>query len=153
MTSTARSKAARRCCDGQRGSRSHLRLALADDAPPVALGRGRIEQILLNLTLNARDAMPAGGSLTIGTEAHDGGVRLTVADTGEGMPADVAAHAFDPFFTTKGEGKGTGLGLSVVYGIVERAGGWIELETAPGAGTRFDDRSCRRRRRSWPTSR
>jgi CheY-like chemotaxis protein len=115
-----------------------LRLTLAEDAPPVALGRGRIEQILLNLTINARDAMPAGGSLTIVTEPCDGGVRLTVADTGDGMPAEVAAQAFDPFFTTKGEGKGTGLGLSVVYGIVERAGGRIELETAPGAGTRFE---------------
>ena len=120
------------------GEQVHLRLTLADDAPPVALGRGRIEQILLNLTINARDAMPAGGSLTIGTETHDGGVRLTVADTGEGMSADVAAHAFDPFFTTKGEGKGTGLGLSVVYGIVERSGGSIELQTALGAGTRFE---------------
>ena len=114
-----------------------LRVILVREAPPVALGRGRIEQILLNLTLNASDAMPAGGKLTIRTDVIDTGVRLTVEDTGEGMTPDVAAHAFDPFFTTKGEGKGTGLGLSVVYGIVERAGGRIDLDSTLGAGTRF----------------
>jgi signal transduction histidine kinase/CheY-like chemotaxis protein len=119
------------------GEQIDLRLTLAGDAPPVALGRGRIEQILLNLAINARDAMPGGGTLTIRTEPHDEGVRLTIADTGEGMPADVAVHAFDPFFTTKPEGQGTGLGLSVVYGIVERAGGRIELDSRLGAGTRF----------------
>jgi signal transduction histidine kinase len=114
-----------------------LRVILVREAPPVALGRGRIEQILLNLTLNASDAMPAGGKLTIRTDVIDTGVRLTVEDTGEGMTPDVAAHAFDPFFTTKGEGKGTGLGLSVVYGIVERAGGRIDLDSTLGAGTRL----------------
>ena len=119
------------------GEQVDLRLTLDGGAPPVALGRGRIEQILLNLTLNARDAMPAGGTLTIRTETHAEGVLLTVTDTGQGMPADVVAHAFDPFFTTKEEGEGTGLGLSVVFGIVERAGGRIELHSAPGVGTRF----------------
>ena len=114
-----------------------LRVTLTSGLPPVGLGRGRIEQILLNLTLNARDAMPAGGTLTIGTERDGDGVRLTIADTGEGMAPEVVAHAFDPFFTTKPEGEGTGLGLSVVYGIVERAGGRIELESTLGAGTRF----------------
>ena len=134
------------------GEQVDLRLTLADDAPPVALGRGRIEQILLNLTLNARDAMPAGGTPDDRHRDHDGGVRLTIADTGEGMTADVVAHAFDPFFTTKGEGKGTGLGLSVVYGIVERAGGRIELESTPGAGTRFTI-ELPAAPASWPTSR
>jgi signal transduction histidine kinase len=119
------------------GELVELRLILAGDAPAVGLGRGRIEQILLNLTLNARDAMPAGGTLTIRTTVAQERVRLTVADTGEGMPAEVAAHAFDPFFTTKGEGTGTGLGLSVVYGIVERAGGTIDLDSTPGIGTCF----------------
>jgi signal transduction histidine kinase/CheY-like chemotaxis protein len=123
----------RRCA----GDLVDLRLDLEADAPAVALGRGRIEQILLNLTLNARDAMPGGGTLTIATGERDGAVRLTVADTGEGMAPEVVAHAFDPFFTTKPEGEGTGLGLSVVYGIVERAGGGIELASAPGAGTTF----------------
>ena len=80
---------------------------------------------------------PTGGTLTIRTDAMDEAVRLTVADTGEGMSPEVAAHAFDPFFTTKGEGEGTGLGLSVVYGIVERAGGRIDLDSTPGVGTSF----------------
>jgi signal transduction histidine kinase/CheY-like chemotaxis protein len=119
------------------GDEIDLRIALAPAASIVALGRGRIEQILLNLTLNARDAMPNGGTLTIRTEVGEERMRLTVADTGEGMPAEVAAHAFDPFFTTKGEGTGTGLGLSIVYGIVDRAGGKIDLDSTPGAGTRF----------------
>jgi signal transduction histidine kinase len=119
------------------GELVELRLILVRAAPPVALGRGRIEQILLNLTLNARDAMPGGGTLTIRTDVRDAAVRLTVVDTGDGMSPEVVAHAFDPFFTTKAEGKGTGLGLSVVYGIVERAGGRIELDSTPGMGTRF----------------
>jgi signal transduction histidine kinase len=119
------------------GELVELRLILARDAPAVGLGRGRIEQILLNLTLNARDAMPDGGTLTIRTDVYADVVRLTVLDTGEGMPEDVKAHAFDPFFTTKGEGEGTGLGLSVVYGIVDRAGGSIDLDSTPGIGTCF----------------
>ncbi len=119
------------------GELVELRLILARDAPPVGLGRGRIEQILLNLTLNARDAMPGGGKLTIRTDVLEAAVRLTVLDTGEGMPAEVMEHAFDPFFTTKPEGQGTGLGLSVVYGIVERAGGRIDLDSNPGIGTCF----------------
>ncbi|WP_084284890.1 hybrid sensor histidine kinase/response regulator [Solirubrobacter soli] len=119
------------------GELVELRLILARDAPAVGLGRGRIEQILLNLTLNARDAMPDGGKLTIRTDVDDDVVRLTVLDTGEGMPEEVKAHAFDPFFTTKAEGEGTGLGLSVVYGIVERAGGNIDLDSSPGMGTCF----------------
>jgi signal transduction histidine kinase/CheY-like chemotaxis protein len=119
------------------GDLVELRLILARDAPPVGIGRGRIEQILLNLTLNARDAMPGGGKLTIRTDVLDAAVRLTVTDTGEGMPEEVRAHAFDPFFTTKAEGEGTGLGLSVVYGIVDRAGGRIDLDSTPGLGTSF----------------
>jgi CheY-like chemotaxis protein len=81
--------------------------------------------------------MPDGGTLTIRSDVYDNAVRLTVLDTGEGMPEDVKAHAFDPFFTTKPEGEGTGLGLSVVYGIVERAGGSIDLDSSPGMGTCF----------------
>jgi signal transduction histidine kinase len=119
------------------GEQVDLRLVLAADVSLVGLGRGRIEQILLNLTLNARDAMPAGGTLTIATEPDGDEVRLTIVDTGEGMPPEVVAHAFDPFFTTKPEGEGTGLGLSVVYGIIERAGGRIAIESTPGTGTRF----------------
>ena len=120
-----------------------------------ALGRvkadpAQIEQIILNLAVNARDAMPHGGRLTIETgnvdfddafvERHPGAAdgphaMLSVRDTGSGMSPEVQAHLFEPFFTTKGVGKGTGLGLATVYGIVKQHGGYIRIETAPGAGT------------------
>jgi CheY-like chemotaxis protein len=104
--------------------------------------------MILNLAVNARDAMPRGGRLSIAVEAVDpaeAGRRgrpgrwatLRVADTGHGMTDEVRAHLFEPFFTTKGEGKGTGLGLATVYGIVEQAGGQVEVKSAPGAGTEF----------------
>ncbi|HEX2554630.1 MAG TPA: PAS domain S-box protein [Microvirga sp.] len=105
----------------------------------------QLEMAVLNLAINARDAMPEGGALTIGTRvcstAGDGElaagdyVELSVSDTGTGMPPEVAARAFDPFFTTKGVGKGTGLGLSQVYGIAKQAGGTVRIESRPGAGT------------------
>jgi CheY-like chemotaxis protein len=105
----------------------------------------QLEMAVLNLAINARDAMPEGGDLTIGTRRHqamgDGElpageyVELSVADTGTGMPPEVAARAFDPFFTTKGVGRGTGLGLSQVYGIARQAGGTVRIESRPGAGT------------------
>jgi hypothetical protein len=113
---------------------------------------GQLEQVLVNLAVNARDAMPGGGTLTIETAnitvedgAIDGAspalpgrnVLLRVSDSGTGMPADVIEHAFDPFFTTKAEGAGTGLGLATVYGIVSQAGGRIQIHSEPGAGTTF----------------
>jgi len=113
---------------------------------------GQIEQVLMNLAANSRDAMPEGGSLTISTgntvvveeDARDRpGLRpgdyviLTVADTGLGVPEDVRAHIFEPFFTTKALGKGTGLGLATVYGIVKQNGGGIYVESEDGKGTRF----------------
>ncbi len=111
---------------------------------------GQLEQVVLNLVVNARDAMPTGGTLRIGCEAVPGGelVRLTVSDTGVGMTDEVRARLFEPFFTTKEHGRGTGLGLSTVYGIVDAWGGSISVESAPGEGTRFTvdlprlDRSC-----------
>ena len=121
-------------------------LELEDGLPPIVGKASSLEQVVINLALNARDAMPAGGRLAISTQSlpreADGGDRvlLRVADTGEGMTPEVAAHAFEPFFTTRRDASGTGLGLSSVYGIVQQSGGTIRLESEPGAGTRFDIR-------------
>ncbi len=113
---------------------------------------GQIEQLLVNLAVNARDAMPKGGRLTIETDRIDipagdlerhrvlepgAYVVLSVRDTGTGMDDETLAHVFEPFFTTKANGKGTGLGLSVVYGIVDSCGGHIGVDSAPGQGTTF----------------
>ncbi len=130
---------------------------LAADLWPAIADPVQIEVALLNLALNARDAMAAGGMLTLRTcnvvaarPAGDvaalpqGGVAalpqgdyvmVTVSDTGHGMPADVQARAFEPFFTTKGVGKGTGLGLSMVYGFVTQAGGTVTIDSVPEQGT------------------
>lgn len=118
---------------------------LDSDRVPVLSDPTQLEMAVLNLAINARDAMPNGGKLVITTRAMDlvddpelapgKYVKLSVADTGGGMPADVAARAFDPFYTTKGVGKGTGLGLSQVYGIARQGGGTARIETAPGRGT------------------
>jgi two-component system cell cycle sensor histidine kinase/response regulator CckA len=135
------------------GSHITLRLNLADDTPDIYADPGRIEQALLNLAANARDAMPDGGTLTIttaGTHLTDQGARhvgsgiqpahyatITVADTGTGMSPEVAARAFEPFFTTKELASGTGLGLSTVHGVITQAGGAVIITSEPGAGTIF----------------
>ncbi|MBI5368413.1 MAG: response regulator, partial [Planctomycetes bacterium] len=118
----------------------------------IRADRGQLEQVLLNLAVNARDAMPSGGRLTLrtataGTRGGDGGggagaapgpfFELAVIDTGCGMSDDVRAHLFEPFYTTKEKGRGTGLGLSTVYGIVTQSGGRLEVESAPGHGSTF----------------
>jgi two-component system cell cycle sensor histidine kinase/response regulator CckA len=114
--------------------------------PPVTCDPGQIEQLLVNLATNARDAMPSGGNLVIDTAAvtvpfgdpdiaPGEYVRLRVADAGRGMTPDVSERAFEPFFTTKPSGEGTGLGLATVYGIVTQADGYVTLDSSPGMGT------------------
>jgi CheY-like chemotaxis protein len=121
---------------------SILHHARPDDPPRLALiDPAQLEQVLLNLVINARDAMPAGGTVSVGEGARaDGGHRwvvLTVSDTGEGMDAQQMEHCFDPFFTTKAKTKGTGLGLSTAYGVITQAGGTIRVESRRGEGTTF----------------
>jgi len=105
------------------------------DVPPVRADFGQIRQALINLIINACDAMPQGGRLTLETAADEaaGVVEVRIGDTGCGIPADVLPRVLDPFFTTKD--KGTGLGLSVVYGIVERHGGSLDIASQVGVGT------------------
>jgi signal transduction histidine kinase/CheY-like chemotaxis protein len=129
------------------GPTIELVLRLEAGAAPVLTDRTQLEMAVLNLAINARDAMPAGGRLTLATQVvpipaghpflmADDYVELGVTDTGSGMPAQVVERAFDPFFTTKGIGKGTGLGLSQVYGMARQAGGEARIQSAPGQGTK-----------------
>jgi PAS domain S-box-containing protein len=126
---------------------------LSPELLPVKADQGQIEQVIMNLAINARDAMPQGGKFTLATanvtldeeSARDipGAipgrfVRLMISDTGIGMDRVTIAHIFEPFFTTKGPEEGTGLGLSIVYGIVRQHGGWIDTRSKPGRGTTFN---------------
>ncbi|WP_045743407.1 hybrid sensor histidine kinase/response regulator [Actinoplanes rectilineatus] len=115
----------------------HLTLVFrpGGDLPLVTCDPHQIEQMLVILALNARDAMPSAGELAIDTDCHEERVRLRVADTGRGMPEDVRDRAFEPFFTTKGSAEGTGLGLATVYGIVTQAGGEVSIASEVGRGT------------------
>jgi two-component system cell cycle sensor histidine kinase/response regulator CckA len=146
-TAVAELEEALRC---ELDERSELRFVPAPAACPVKVDRGQLEQVLLSLVLNARDAMPLGGTITVRTaqtfKNMDGTVRsgsraepmvtISVTDTGRGMDASTQERAFDPFFTTKGPGQGAGLGLSMVYGIVQKQfGGSISVESRPGMGT------------------
>jgi PAS domain S-box-containing protein len=118
-----------------------LDLSLNPDVLPVTADPSQIEQVVMNLAVNARDAMPEGGRLGIATWTASAGagaaVVLEVSDTGLGMDAETRSRLFEPFFTTKEPGRGTGLGLATVYGIVAQSGGRVAVESAPGEGTRF----------------
>jgi CheY-like chemotaxis protein len=129
------------------GEDVELVVCCAPALPLVYADPAQLEQVVLNLVVNARDAMPGGGRITVETSALPGPagagsgagrVRLAVSDTGVGMAEEVRAHLFEPFFTTKREGRGTGLGLATVYGIVKHASGDIRVESAPGQGSRFE---------------
>jgi CheY-like chemotaxis protein len=122
------------------GHRVTIETRLFEDLRLVTADPGQLEQIVMNLALNARDAMPNGGTLTIETANADtsgASVRMTIRDTGTGMADEVKEHVFEPFFTTKPAGEGVGLGLSTVYGIVRQLNGAIEVESALGRGSAF----------------
>ena len=97
----------------------------------------KLQQVFLNLFLNAKDAMPKGGWLSVLTSVTDDKVTVELADTGSGIPSECLARIYDPFFTTKAIGQGTGLGLSITYGIVREHEGSIDCESTVGRGTRF----------------
>jgi two-component system, cell cycle sensor histidine kinase and response regulator CckA len=134
------------------GKRVALNITHGADLPLINADAGMIEQVLMNLAVNARDAMPNGGQLSIRaeeTEIAPGAARpsqqarpgrflcLSVSDTGCGIPPEILPRIFEPFFTTKGAGQGTGLGLATVAGIVQQHAGWIEVESQPGRGCTF----------------
>ncbi len=135
------------------GEDVRFHLDLAPESLRLKADPGQLEQVVLNLVVNARDAMASGGDLWVRTAGAAAGpgqgappgayAVIEVADTGPGIPPEVLEHIFEPFFTTKGEDRGTGLGLSTVYGIVKQAGGVVRVETEPGRGTTF--------RVFWPT--
>ncbi len=134
------------------GAHIELETHCAPGLPPIIADRGMIEQVIVNLTVNGRDAMPRGGRMTIksslatidplevgtSSDSQPGQfVCLTISDTGSGMTPEVLGHLFEPFFTTKDIGKGTGLGLATVYGIVKQHHGWVDVQTQVNRGTAF----------------
>jgi len=118
---------------------SHIQVMkqLGEPLPAVRGSANKLQQVFLNLFLNARDAMPGGGMLEVRTAAHNGSVEIEVADTGGGIAREHIHRIFDPFFTTKASGRGTGLGLSVSYGIIKEHAGKIDVRSTPGKGTSF----------------
>jgi len=138
-----------------RDARVRVETQFADHTPLVQGSAGKLQQVFLNLFLNAKDAMPGGGVLRISTETHEAAVRVEVSDTGHGIAREHITRIYDPFFTTKtaragnggGNGEanrdaatlrsGTGLGLSVTYGIIQEHAGKIRVESAAGQGTSF----------------
>ncbi len=135
------------------GEDIQIELSLREDLAPVMVDPGQMDQVILNLVVNARDAMPEGGKLVLQTDnvnlveadtlarpgiAPGRYVRLAVSDTGCGMEPEVMNRIFEPFFSTKGAERGTGLGLSTVYGIVRQSGGYVRVDSLPGRGTTFE---------------
>ena len=118
-------------------ARIQVRKEFANPGPLVRGVEYKLQQVFLNLFLNARDAMPKGGWLTVSTKIDGADAIIELSDTGIGIPAEHLTRIYDPFFTTKSEGRGTGLGLSVTYGIVQEHGGTLACESTPGQGTRF----------------
>ena len=118
-------------------SNVRIRRMLAETPPVVQGVEFKIQQVFLNLFLNARDSMPAGGWLTVSTRHADGRAVVEVGDTGSGIPAEHLSRIYDPFFTTKAAGQGTGLGLSITYGVIQEHQGTIECDSQPERGTRF----------------
>jgi two-component system NtrC family sensor kinase len=111
---------------------------LAADLPEITADPAQLNQVLVNLVVNAVQAMPGGGTLTVSTRASDASAALIVEDTGAGMSEEIIEKIFLPFFTTKDVDEGTGLGLAVVHGIVTAHGGLIDVESHPGRGARFE---------------
>src|SRR5207248_6882782 len=149
------------------GEDVELAAAFGPETCCVTMDPGQLEQVIMNLAVNARDAMPTGGRLTIEARCVDldedyarahAGVTpgrhalLAVSDSGCGMSDEVKARIFEPFFTTKELGKGTGLGLATVYGVIKQSGGWIWVESEPGKGTRFEVYLPRAKRAEEPLS-
>jgi signal transduction histidine kinase len=120
-----------------RASRISLNTQLSPSVPPVFGNAGKLQQVFMNLIMNARDAMPRGGELTVATECENSTLHVEVADNGVGIPSDHLSKIFDPFFTTKGKARGTGLGLAVTYGIMREHSGKIGVESTLGKGTTF----------------
>jgi signal transduction histidine kinase len=120
------------------GSAIALQRTLEPALPPVRIDPGQLEDALMNLAINARDAMQGQGRIDFTTtRLEDGTIEIAVSDTGCGMSPELAERVFEPFFTTKPAGKGSGLGLSMVYGFVRQSGGSIAIDSAPGQGTRI----------------
>jgi signal transduction histidine kinase len=117
----------------------HIRLEkhFLPDLPPLMVDRHMLEQVFMNLILNAVQALREGGSITIRTKVSEERCAIQIEDTGCGIPTSVLPRIFDPFFTTKGTGEGTGLGLSVSLGIIERHGGTIQVDSEVGKGSTF----------------
>ena len=120
-----------------RAAKIALRLRLASELPPIYGNSGKLQQVFMNLILNARDAMPLGGELTLTSAGSEASVRAEVSDNGVGIAPDHLSRIFDPFFTTKGLGCGTGLGLAVSYGIIRDHSGKVDVESRPGEGSTF----------------